>query len=61
MIIDCSLIFLVDDKSCIYLFGPASEENPNGLELTILTKNKKERDHLIQVFIDWRDAATYGF
>lgn len=54
-------MFAVDDKTCLVLLGPATEDSPNGLELNLKFKSKKERDHLSSICSEWRDAATYGF
>eukprot|EP00923_Selenidium_pygospionis_P001038 GHVN01001571.1.p1 GENE.GHVN01001571.1~~GHVN01001571.1.p1 ORF type:complete len:2595 (+),score=325.02 GHVN01001571.1:17885-25669(+) len=46
---------------CLTIFGPPTEEFPNGLELALKAKTKKERDEFVEMMVAWRDAATYGY
>eukprot|EP00923_Selenidium_pygospionis_P019890 GHVN01034600.1.p1 GENE.GHVN01034600.1~~GHVN01034600.1.p1 ORF type:complete len:2578 (+),score=454.78 GHVN01034600.1:733-7734(+) len=43
------------------IYGPPTEECPNGLELSLKAKTKKERDEFVEMMVAWRDAATYGY
>jgi len=46
---------------CCVLNGPATEECPNGLQLSVKMKSKKERDEFVDSMVTWRDAASYGY
>eukprot|EP00922_Rhytidocystis_sp_ex-Travisia-forbesii_P027352 GHVS01040084.1.p1 GENE.GHVS01040084.1~~GHVS01040084.1.p1 ORF type:complete len:2151 (+),score=222.55 GHVS01040084.1:985-7437(+) len=46
---------------CMSVYGPASEDYPNGLCLPIKTKTKKDRDQFVDWLVMWRDAATYSY
>ncbi|CDJ64851.1 LOW QUALITY PROTEIN: hypothetical protein, conserved [Eimeria necatrix] len=51
----------VTSKICLCIFGPPNEDNPAGIELPLRAKSQKERDHLVEMLVQWRDAATYNF
>ncbi|OEH79639.1 hypothetical protein cyc_04251 [Cyclospora cayetanensis] len=51
----------VTSKICLCVFGPPNEDNPAGIELPLRAKNQKERDQLVEMLVQWRDAATYNF
>lgn len=51
----------LDARVCLVIFGPPTEDSPNGVELNLKLKSRKERDQLWSLLCDWRDAAAYGF
>ncbi|CRH00742.1 conserved Plasmodium protein, unknown function [Plasmodium relictum] len=51
----------VTTKVTLCVFGPPTEEFPNGLELPIKTKTQKERDAFVDLIVLWRDAASYNY
>lgn len=51
----------VNSKVTLCIFGPAMEDFPNGLELSIKTKTQKERDGFVDLIVLWRDASSYNY
>lgn len=51
----------VNSKVVLCVYGPPTEDFPEGLELPIKTKSNKERDAFADLLILWRDAASYNY
>ncbi|KAL8436218.1 hypothetical protein Efla_003748 [Eimeria flavescens] len=51
----------VTSKVCLCIFGPPNEDHPAGIELPLRAKSQKERDQMVEMLVQWRDAATYNF
>lgn len=49
----------ITGPSCFVIVGPPSEDQPQGMELSLKAKSKSERDGIIEHFVMWREAATY--
>eukprot|EP01053_Blabericola_migrator_P000389 Blabericola_migrator_1__388@NODE_1098_length_5442_cov_73_354791_g648_i2_p2_GENE_NODE_1098_length_5442_cov_73_354791_g648_i2NODE_1098_length_5442_cov_73_354791_g648_i2_p2_ORF_typecomplete_len569_score139_36Globin/PF00042_22/36Globin/PF00042_22/1_9Globin/PF00042_22/1_4e04_NODE_1098_length_5442_cov_73_354791_g648_i226654371 len=43
---------------CLSIVGPPTEDSPQGDELGLILKSKKERDELYAMFFEWKTAAT---
>lgn len=48
-------------KVTLCIYGPPTEDFPEGLELPIKTKTQKERDAFVDLIVLWRDAASYNY
>lgn len=51
----------VSAKVTLCIYGPPTEDFPEGLELPIKTKTQKERDAFVDLIVLWRDAASYNY
>jgi hypothetical protein len=51
---------LVNANVCLSISGPVTENFPNGVELNLKMKTKNERDQLLNLLCEWRDAAIHG-
>lgn len=51
----------ITPKVTLCIFGPSTEEFPQGLEMPIKTKTQKERDAFVDLIVMWRDAASYNY
>ncbi|SBS86760.1 conserved Plasmodium protein, unknown function [Plasmodium malariae] len=51
----------VNAKVTLCIYGPPTEDFPEGLELPIKTKTQKERDAFVDLLVLWRDAASYNY
>ncbi|KAJ1606864.1 ARM repeat-containing protein, partial [Cryptosporidium canis] len=49
----------ITGPTCFVIVGPPSEDQPQGMELSLKAKSKSERDGIIENFVMWREAATY--
>ncbi|KAF7455702.1 putative anonymous antigen-1 [Cryptosporidium felis] len=49
----------ITGPTCFVIVGPPSEDQPQGMELSLKAKSKSERDGIIESFVMWREAATY--
>ncbi|ORM40400.1 uncharacterized protein BXIN_1862 [Babesia sp. Xinjiang] len=51
----------VTNNTCFCILGSATEDFPEGFTLPIKCKNIKERDAIVELMVQWRDAATYNY
>ncbi|SCO73469.1 conserved Plasmodium protein, unknown function [Plasmodium vivax] len=51
----------VNAKVTLCIYGPPTEDFPEGLELPIKAKTQKERDAFVDLLVLWRDAASYNY
>ncbi|EUD68706.1 hypothetical protein C922_01106 [Plasmodium inui San Antonio 1] len=51
----------VNAKVTLCIYGPPTEDFPEGIELPIKTKTQKERDAFVDLLVLWRDAASYNY
>ncbi|GAW81639.1 hypothetical protein, conserved [Plasmodium gonderi] len=51
----------VNAKVTLCIYGPPTEDFPEGLELPIKMKSQKERDAFVDLLVLWRDAASYNY
>lgn len=51
----------VTTNNCFFILGSATEDFPEGFSLPIKCKNVKERDAIVDLMVQWRDAATYNY
>ncbi|KAH7649306.1 putative Armadillo/beta-catenin-like repeat protein [Cryptosporidium bovis] len=48
----------ITGPTCFVIVGPPSEDQPQGMEISLKTKSKSERDSMIESLVMWREAAT---
>lgn len=51
----------VTNNNCFFILGSATEDFPEGVVLPVKCKNVKERDSIVDLLVQWRDAATYNY
>ncbi|KAK2197080.1 bifunctional Armadillo-type fold/Armadillo-like helical/Armadillo repeat-containing protein 6/Armadillo [Babesia duncani] len=51
----------VTAANCFCIFGSPTEDFPEGLVVPIKCKSNKERDAIVELLVQWRDAASYNF
>ncbi|EDO05668.1 uncharacterized protein BBOV_IV000700 [Babesia bovis T2Bo] len=51
----------VTNNTCFCIMGSATEDFPDGFALPIKCKNIKERDAVVELLVQWREAATYNY
>ncbi|GFE55318.1 hypothetical protein BaOVIS_027220 [Babesia ovis] len=51
----------VTNNTCFCILGSATEDFPDGFALPIKCKSLKERDAIVELLVQWRDAATYNY
>ncbi|EEA08286.1 uncharacterized protein CMU_020300 [Cryptosporidium muris RN66] len=49
----------VTSSVCFVIVGPPTEDQPQGIELSLKAKSKGERDTLIENLVMWREASSY--
>ncbi|GIX65856.1 anonymous antigen-1, putative [Babesia caballi] len=51
----------VTNNNCFCILGSATEDFPEGFALPVKCKNVKERDAVVELLVQWRDASTYNY
>ncbi|GBE62094.1 anonymous antigen-1, putative [Babesia ovata] len=51
----------VNNNNCFCILGSATEDFPDGFALPVKCKSVKERDAIVELLVQWRDAATYNY